>query len=392
MSRASDLVGKEGERVLATVLFTDIVGSTDLASRIGDREWKELLQTHHRVIRSHLERLGGREMDTAGDGFFAAFDSPGRGIQCAKEIQASLRELGIEIRVAVHMGECEVIGRKLGGIAVHVGARILSTAGPGDVRVSGTVRDVVSGSGIQFRDQGIHTLKGVPGEWHLYSVVGDHQASSPRVVVAEDIMLMREGIVRLLREAGFDVVGEAEDLDGLMRAVALARPDTVIVDIRMPPTHTDEGLVAARRIRTEYPETGVLVLSQYIEPSYAMRLIEEHPDSVGYLLKERLFDVAVLVDALRRIADGECVIDPTIVSRLVGRRRRADPLSELTDREREVLGLVAEGMTNHAIAARLSETENAVEAHVSQVFAKLHLPESPDEHRRVLAVLAFLRS
>jgi DNA-binding NarL/FixJ family response regulator/class 3 adenylate cyclase len=392
MSRVSDLMGKEGERVLATVLFTDIVGSTDLASRIGDREWKELLETHHRVIRSHLERLGGREMDTAGDGFFAVFDSPGRGIECAKEILTSLRELGMEIRVAVHMGECEVIGRKLGGVAVHVGARILSTAGPGEVRVSSTVRDVVSGGGVQFLDQGIHALKGIPGEWHLYSVVGDHQASSSRVVVAEDVMLMREGIVRLLREAGFDVVGEAEDLEGLMRAVALARPDTVIVDIRMPPTHTDEGLVAARRIRAEYPETGVLVLSQYIEPSYAMRLIEDHPESVGYLLKERLFDVAVLVDALRRIAEGECVIDPTIVSRLVGRRRREDPLRDLTEREREVLGLVAEGMTNHAIAARLSETEDTVEAHISQVFAKLHLPESLDEHRRVLAVLAFLRS
>ena len=384
--------GREGERVLATILFTDIVGSTDLASRIGDREWKELLETHHRVIRSHLERLGGREMDTAGDGFFAVFDSPGRGIECAKGILMSLRELGIETRVALHMGECEVIGGKVGGIAVHVGARILSTAGAGEVRVSSTVRDVVSGSGVQFRDQGIHALKGIPGEWHLYSVVGDHQASSPRVVVAEDVMLMREGIVRLLRDAGFDVVGEAEDLDGLMRAVAQARPDMVIVDIRMPPTHTDEGLIAARRIRAEYPETGVLVLSQYIEPSYAMRLIEDHPDSVGYLLKERLFDVAVLVDALRRIAEGECVIDPTIVSRLVGRRRREDPLSELNEREKEVLGLVAEGMTNHAIAARLSETEVTVEGHIAEVFAKLHLPESPDEHRRVLAVLAFLRS
>jgi DNA-binding NarL/FixJ family response regulator/class 3 adenylate cyclase len=392
MTDESAPAGREGERVIATVLFTDIVGSTDLVSRIGDRAWKGLLETHHRVVRSHLERHGGREVDTAGDGFFAVFDSPSRGIECAQELLTSLRELGIDIRAAVHMGECEVIGGKLGGITVHVGARILSTAGPGEVRVSSTVRDVLSGGGIQFRDEGIHALKGIPGEWHLYSVVGDQQAPSLRVVVADDVMLMREGIVRLLREAGFDVVGEAEDLDGLMRAVALARPDAVIVDIRMPPTHTDEGLVAARRIRTEYPETGVLVLSQYIEPSYAMRLIEEHPDSVGYLLKERLFDVAVLVDALRRIADGECVIDPTIVSRLVGRRRREDPLSELTEREREVLGLVAEGMTNHAIAARLSETEENVEAHISEVFSKLHLPESPDDHRRVLAVLAFLRS
>jgi len=383
---------RDGERVLATVFFTDIVGSTDLASRIGDREWKGLLETHHRVIRSGLERFGGREIDTAGDGFFAVFDAPGRAIGCAKEILTSLQELGIDIRVAAHMGECEVIGGKLGGVAVHVGARILSTTGPGEIRVSSTVRDVVAGSGIQFRDQGIHALRGVPGEWRLYSVVGEHQASAPRVVVAEDVMLMREGTIRLLRDAGFDVVGEAEDLDGLLRAVALARPDTVVVDIRMPPTHTDEGLVAARRIKKEYPDTGVLVLSQYIEPSYAMRLIEDHPDGVGYLLKERLHDVAILVDALRRIADGECVVDPTIVARLVGRKRREDPLGDLTERERAVLELVAEGMTNHAIAARLSETEDAVDEHVSRVFAKLRLPESRAEHRRVLAVLAFLRS
>ena len=151
-------------------------------------------------------------------------------------------------------------------------------------------------------------------------------------------MLTREGIVRLLRDADVDVVAEAEDADGLLRHVRLARPDAAIVDIRMPPTHTDEGLVAAQRIRAEHPGVGVLVLSQYVEPSYAMRLLEEHPERVGYLLKERVFDVAILVDALRRLADGETVIDPTIVSRLVGRRRREDPLEKLTNREREVLG------------------------------------------------------
>jgi DNA-binding NarL/FixJ family response regulator len=160
----------------------------------------------------------------------------------------------------------------------------------------------------------------------------------------------------------------------------------------MPPTHTDEGLIAAREIRARYPEIGVLVLSQYVEPRYAIRLIEDHPERVGGLLKERVFDVAILVDALRRIIYGETVIDPTIVSRLVGRRRREDPLVELTPREREVLGLVAEGMSNRAISARLAVTERTVEAHITQIFQKLQLPESPDQHRRVLAVLAFLRS
>jgi DNA-binding NarL/FixJ family response regulator len=212
-----------------------------------------------------------------------------------------------------------------------------------------------------------------------------------RVVVAEDVMLTRQGIVRLLTDAGVDVVAEVEDAESLLRQVGLARPDAAIVDIRMPPTHTDEGLVAAQAIRAEHPAVGVLVLSQYVEPSYAMRLLEEHPERVGYLLKERVFDVAVLVDALRRLADGETVIDPTIVARLLGRRRRADPLAELTPREREVLGLVAEGMSNRAIAVRLFVTERTVEAHVKQIFMKLGLEQGPDSHRRVLAVVAYLR-
>jgi DNA-binding NarL/FixJ family response regulator len=212
-----------------------------------------------------------------------------------------------------------------------------------------------------------------------------------RVVVADDVMLTREGIVRLLQEAGIDVVAEAEEADGLLRHVRLARPDAAIVDIRMPPTHTDEGLVAAQRIRAEHPEVGVLVLSQYVEPSYAMRLLEEHPERVGYLLKERVFDVAILVDALRRITEGETVVDPTIVSRLVGRHRREDPLVELTEREREVLSLVAEGLSNKGIAHRLFITERTVEAHVKQIFLKLRLAAEPESHRRVLAVLAYLR-
>jgi DNA-binding NarL/FixJ family response regulator len=212
-----------------------------------------------------------------------------------------------------------------------------------------------------------------------------------RRVVADDVMLTREGIVRLLEDAGMDVVGQADDAASLLRRVRTTRPDAAIVDIRMPPTHTDEGLVAAGMIRAELPDVGVLILSEYIEPSYAMRLLEEHPDRVGYLLKERVFDVALLVDALRRLGDGETVIDPTIVSRLVGRRRRHDPLEELTPRERETLGLVAEGLSNKAIAARLVVTERTVEAHVKQIFMKLGLDANPESHRRVLAVLAYLR-
>ena len=213
-----------------------------------------------------------------------------------------------------------------------------------------------------------------------------------RVVVAEDVMLTRAGIVQLLRDAGIEVAAEVGDAEGLLREVRLARPDVALVDIRKPPTQTDEGLVAAQAIRANHPGLGVLVLSQYVESSYAMRLIEDHPERVGYLLKERVFHIATLVDALRRIADGETVIDPTIVSNLLGRRRRVDPLAGLTEREREVLALVAEGMSNRAIASRLFVTERTVEAHVTQIFLKLRLPQTPDQHRRVLAVLAFLRT
>lgn len=213
-----------------------------------------------------------------------------------------------------------------------------------------------------------------------------------RVVVAEDNLLTREGIAGLLTRGGVEVLDQVADLPHLLAAVATGRPDAVVSDIRMPPTHTDEGLVAARRIRDEHPETAVLVLSQYVEPGYAMSLLEDHPEGVGYLLKDRIFDGAVLIDALRRLADGETVVDPTIVSRLFGRRRTPDPVGQLSDREREVLGLVAEGFSNRAIAHRLSITERTVEAHITQTFLKLQLDDDPASHRRVRAVLAYLRS
>jgi DNA-binding NarL/FixJ family response regulator len=205
-------------------------------------------------------------------------------------------------------------------------------------------------------------------------------------------MITRKGIVGLLGEAGIEVAGEADNAEDLLELVRTRAPDAAIVDIRMPPTHTEEGLQAAQTIRREHPDVGVLLLSQYVEARYAMNLIEEHPEGVGYLLKERVFDVANLVDALRRITVGETVVDPTIVARLMGRRRREDPLEELTPREGEVLTLVAEGRSNKAIAAELFITERTVEAHVKQIFLKLGLTDSPEHHRRVLAVLTFLRS
>jgi DNA-binding NarL/FixJ family response regulator len=213
-----------------------------------------------------------------------------------------------------------------------------------------------------------------------------------RVVIADDVMLVRSGLARLLTDAGVTVTGEAADAAELLRIVALERPDVAIVDIRMPPTHTDEGLVAARSIRKQHPDTAVVLLSQYLEPRYAGRLLADQPGGLGYLLKERVSDIAVLVDALARVTAGECVIDPTIVSRLMQRRRPDSPISQLSSREREILALMAEGRSNAGIAGELTISERTVEAASAQLFRKLGLEPDVGVNRRVLAVLTLLRS
>ena len=213
-----------------------------------------------------------------------------------------------------------------------------------------------------------------------------------RVVLAEDSVLLREGVARILDEAGFEVVGQAGNADELLLKVRSYSPDVAIVDIRMPPTHTDEGLRAAQEIREKHPTCGVLVLSQYIEATYAMELLAESAEGVGYLLKDRVSDVNEFADAVRRVGEGGSALDPTIVSQLVCRRRRDDPIDQLTPREREVLGLMAEGRSNSGIAEQLVVTERAVEKHVTGIFSKLRLPAASEDHRRVLAVLAYLRS
>jgi DNA-binding NarL/FixJ family response regulator len=212
-----------------------------------------------------------------------------------------------------------------------------------------------------------------------------------RVVIAEDSVLLRAGLERLLVDGGFEVVGAVGDGPALIAAAAALRPDIAIVDVRMPPTHTDEGLRAAIEVRRLVPETRILVLSQYVEEHYAVELIGASAQGVGYLLKDRVADVSEFLAAVRRVADGGTALDPEVVAQLLGRRRRGRPLDALSPREREVLGLMAEGRSNQAIAAQLVVTEGAVEKHISNIFAKLGLPDSPTDHRRVLAVLTYLQ-
>jgi len=212
-----------------------------------------------------------------------------------------------------------------------------------------------------------------------------------RVVVADDAVILREGLARLLTEAGLEIAGLAGDADELVLLVERERPDVAIVDIRMPPTHTDEGLRAAKEIRARAPATGILVLSQHVRASYALELLSEGSEGVGYLLKERVSDLRELASSIERVAHGGSVLDPLVVEQLVGRSRAGDdPLEHLTAREREVLSLMAEGRSNKAIATRLFVTEHTVEKHVKSIFATLRLPLSPDDHRRVLAVVTYL--
>jgi DNA-binding NarL/FixJ family response regulator len=212
-----------------------------------------------------------------------------------------------------------------------------------------------------------------------------------RVVVADDAVILREGLARLLEEAGFEVPGLAADADELRALVEDLQPDVAIVDIRMPPTHTDEGLQAAKLIRARWPQVGILVLSQHVQARYAVELLASGTERVGYLLKDRVSDLGELSESVKRIGEGGSVLDPTVVAQLVGQRRKGDtPLEDLTDRELEVLALMAEGRSNKAIGERLFITEHTVEKHVKSIFGTLRLPPSPDDHRRVLAVVTFL--
>jgi DNA-binding NarL/FixJ family response regulator len=388
-------------RGTVTFCFTDVEGSTQLAHELGP-EYPALLAAHRAALRQCVEALGGAEVDARGDELFAAFPDAARAVEAAERMQ---REGTLRVRIGLHTGSAHVFEGAYYGLDVHRAARICAAAHGGQVLMSEATR--AAAPAAEAVDVGELRLRGVPEPEHLFQLVaeglkrvfpalrteGPPSALDPdalRVIVADDSALLREGTARLLEDGGFDVVAQAGDADELLLRVRSYHPDVAIVDIRMPPTHTDEGVRAAEQIRSEYPDIAVLLLSQVVEPRRALALFRDRPQGFGYLLKDRVFEIDDFLAAVRRVARGGTAVDPDVVARLVGRHGDADPIASLTAREHEVLALMAEGRSNRAICERLFLSPKTIETHVSNIFGKLQLAQAPDDHRRVLAVLAYL--
>ena len=391
-----------------TFLIADVEGSTRLQqdTRI---DYPAVIGAVRTILRDAIAAHEGHEVDAVGDELLAAFCGASDAAAAALAAQRALRDadwpegLRVRVRIGIHSGTPDYGEEGYTGLDIVRAARI-SHAGHGG-QILATAATIES-AGLPSADLGEHAIEGLPEPERIHQLVADdlprdfpppRNTSSMlghaiRVVIADDSVLLREGIVRLLGEVGFDVVAQSGTADDLLRHVAMHKPQVAVVDIRMPPTHTDEGLRAAAEIRERFPGTGVLVLSQYVEAGYAMDLLSDSAEGVGYLLKDRVSDVEQFASSVRRVAEGGSVLDPDVVSQLIGRRRRDDPLEQLTPREREVLELMAEGRSNQAIADRLFVTLRAVEKHVTSIFTKLDLPASTEDHRRVLAVLTAIRS
>jgi DNA-binding NarL/FixJ family response regulator len=386
-----------------------VEGSTKLVRALGDG-YALVLADHRRLFRAAIDSCAGHVIDHRGDEFFVVFEDARRAVDAVSEAQRAFASHpwpdGVELRVrmGLHTGEPTIREGAYYGLDVHRAARIAQAGSGGQVLLSQRTRDELDPS-HELTDLGEHDLAGLEKPERIFqlNVPGLPSRFPPlstarkgfrgvRVVLADDSVLLREGIARLLEDAGFEIVAQSGTAEDLLRHVGMHKPDVALIDIRMPPTQTDEGLRAAKQIRERWPETGVLVLSQYVEPAYAMELLGENAEGVGYLLKDRVSDVDEFAAAVRRVAEGGSALDPAVVSQLVGRRRRDDPIDELTPREREVLGLMAEGRSNQAIAEKLVITLRAVEKHVTSIFSKLRLPASSEDHRRVLAVLTYLGS
>jgi DNA-binding NarL/FixJ family response regulator/class 3 adenylate cyclase len=392
-----------------TFLFADVEGSTQLVRAAGGA-YAGVIADVRRILRKEIVEHGGIEVDATGDEISAVFPEVDPALNAALAGQERLRDhtwpdgIVVKVRMGLHTGVPHLDEEGYTGLDVIRASRISSAGHGGQILLSSTAAPFVKD--VEIRNLGTHRLQGLPDTESIHQVLADglprdfpplrgtvsQLGDARRVVLADDSVLLREGVARLLEEAGFEVVAQSGTAEDLLRHVSMHKPDVAVVDIRMPPTHTDEGLRASQEIREKHPGVGVLLLSQYVEPAYAMALLESSAEGVGYLLKDRVADLEQFGTAVRRVADGGSALDPAVVSELVGRKRRDDPLEQLTAREREVLELMAEGRSNQAIAERLFVTLRAVEKHVTSIFTKLGLPASTDDHRRVLAVLAYLRA
>jgi DNA-binding NarL/FixJ family response regulator/class 3 adenylate cyclase len=382
-----------------TILFTDVPDSTDALYRLGDDRGSAAMGAHLDLLRSVATAHHGTVTKQLGDGVMACFDAAVDGVHAAIAMQQAVERAGraqdaiaARVRIGIHVGDVvDGSDDDAYGAAVVVARRLCDAAAPGQILASQVVRLLVGNRpALTAEPVGPMELKGVPEPIDVVAYTWEPTDEPPvRVVVAEDAALIRDGIVRLLAAEGFDVVAEAADLDTLVAAVDRHRPDLLITDIRMPPTQTDEGLVAARHTKEHHPGTAVLVLSQHVAASAAGDLLDGSVAGVGYLLKERVSDVDEFVDAARRVAAGGNVIDPLITEELL-RSRRGDGLAALSEREREVLDLMAQGLSNQAIGERLFVSAKTVESHVRSIFIKLDLPDESSGNRRVQAVVRWL--
>jgi DNA-binding NarL/FixJ family response regulator/class 3 adenylate cyclase len=384
-----------------TVLFADVEGSTALLERLGQARWLEGLAEYEAMLSAQIAKHGGTLVKALGDGHLLAFPSARAALRCAIDVQRVLpldSAPDLRVRMGIHTGEPAVRADDLHGRTVVKAARIADLARGGEILVSSVVRELVEadedlGEELWFEDSREVELRGLRGRHFVMAARWDPlPRSALRVVIADDSALVRDGVAAVLRECGIHVAALCGDADSLYREVERHRPDVALVDIRMPPTGTNEGLVAAEHIGRNYPEVAVLVLSQYLELAYAVHLVEDGEARRGYLLKDRVSDIEMLLDAMRRVVHGGTVVDPAIVEELVSRPGAAGPLAGLSDREREVLSLTAEGFSDAAIAERLGLTAEEVETYVEQIFLKLGLRDEDASHRRVAAVLAYLRA
>jgi DNA-binding NarL/FixJ family response regulator len=381
-----------------TVLFADVEGSTAMLERLGHARWLRALSEYEDLLNDRVAEHGGTLVKALGDGHLLSFPSARAALRCAVAVQCALpldTAPDLRVRMGMHTGEPAVTEDDLHGRTVVKAARIAGLAKGGEVLVSSIVRELAQADEdledeIWFDEGREVELRGLRGRHLVLPAQWDAEGGGAvRVVIADDSALVRDGVAAVLRESGVHVVACVADADALYREVERHHPDVALVDIRMPPTGTTEGLVAAQHIGREHPEVGVLVLSQYLELAYALDLVEQREARRGYLLKDRISEIETLLDAVRRIAHGGCVVDPAIVEGLVERSEKL--VAELSENQRETLQLVAQGLSNEAIATRLCADLDDVCADIEEIFATLGLPDECEEDRRVAAVLSYLR-